>query len=283
SKAAKTPGSAQVEPWRRRVLRTLLYGRNVDRRATAKTRIGLIIAAFAAVYAIIAARLVMLEVMPESSVARGSTSQDAVATARPDILDRNGGLLATDVRATSLFAEPRRLIDVDEAVELLSSVLPDLETTEVRGRLASKRGFVWLKREITAKQQQEIHRLGIPGVGFIPENKRVYPNGAEISHLIGHVNMDNQGIAGIENWLDGHGLADLHLAGFAADRQQAPVELAVDLRVQHALRDELVLAAEKFKAKAASGIVADVRTGEIIAMVSLPDYDPNNPREANDP
>jgi len=264
-------------------LRTLLYGRNVDRRATAKTRIGLIIAAFAAVYAIIAARLVMLEVMPESNVARGSTSQDAVATARPDILDRNGGLLATDVRATSLFAEPRRLIDVDEAVELLSSVLPDLETTEVRGRLASKRGFVWLKREITAKQQQEIHRLGIPGVGFIPENKRVYPNGAEISHLIGHVNIDNQGIAGIEKWLDGHGLADLHLAGFAADRQQAPVELAVDLRVQHALRDELVLAAEKFKAKAASGIVADVRTGEIIAMVSLPDYDPNNPREANDP
>ncbi|MFX9231883.1 hypothetical protein ABTN86_19520, partial [Acinetobacter baumannii] len=83
-------------------MRTLLYGRNVDRRATAKTRIGLIIAAFAAVYAIIAARLVMLEVMPESNVARGSTSQDAVATARPDILDRNGGLLATDVRATSL-------------------------------------------------------------------------------------------------------------------------------------------------------------------------------------
>ncbi len=139
----------------------------------------------------------------------------------------------------SLFAEPRRIIDVDEAVELLTAVMPDLDTSELRERLGSKRGFVWLKREITPKQQQEVHRLGIPGIGFLNENKRVYPNGREVSHLIGHVNVDNQGIAGIEKWLDTRGLADLHRAGFASDRQQEPVALAVDLRVQHALRDEL--------------------------------------------
>ena len=144
-------------------------------------------------------------------------------------------------------------------------------------------GFVWLKREITPKQRAEIHRLGLPGIGFLPENKRVYPNGAEVSHLIGHVNIDNQGIAGIEKWLDGRGLADLHLAGLATDRLQKPIELAVDLRVQHALRDELLAAREKFKAKAAAGLVTDVRTGEIVSMVSVPDYDPNNPREALDP
>ena len=86
-------------------------------------------------------------------------------------------------------------------------MLPDLDATEVRERLGSQRGFVWLKREITPKQQQEIYRLGLPGVGFLPENKRVYPNSAEVSHLIGHVNIDNQGIAGIEKWLDGRGLA----------------------------------------------------------------------------
>ncbi|MDQ2953873.1 MAG: penicillin-binding protein 2, partial [Pseudomonadota bacterium] len=208
---------------------------------------------------------------------------DAVATARPDILDRNGEILATDVRTPSLFAEPRKIIDIDEAAELLTAVLPDLDTTETRERLSSKRGFVWLKREITPKQQQDIHRLGIPGIGFITENKRVYPNGPEVSHLIGHVNIDNQGIAGIEKWLDVNGLAALHMAGFATDRLQEPVSLAVDLRVQHALRDELVAGRDKYKAKAAAGIVADVRTGEVVAMVSLPDYDPNDPRQALDP
>src|SRR5258708_4009265 len=106
---------------------------------------------------------------------------DAVATARPDILDRNGEVLATDVKASSLFGEPKRLIDVDEAVELLTAVMPDLDAKDVRDRLGNKkRGFAWLKREITAKQQQDIYRLGVPGIGFLNENKRVYPNGAEV-------------------------------------------------------------------------------------------------------
>ncbi len=161
--------------------------------------------------------------------------------------------------------------------------MPDLETAEVRQRLAGRKGFVWLKREITPQQQIDIHRLGIPGIGFLRENKRVYPNGPEVSHLIGLVNIDNQGIAGIEKWLDTNGLADLHRAGFATDRLQKPIELAVDVRVEHALRDELLKAKEKFHAHAASGVVSNVKTGEIVAMVSLPDFDPNNPKEANDP
>jgi len=148
--------------------------------------------------------------------------------------------------------------------------------------LSSRRGFVWLKRDITSEQQREIYRQGLPGIGFLNENKRDYPNGAEVSHLLGHVNIDNQGIAGIEKWLDNQGLAALHMAGLATDRLQTPVQLALDLRVQHALRDELVKAREKFKAIAAAGVVLDVRTGEIVAMVSEPDYDTNNPRQALD-
>ena len=225
----------------------------------------------------------MFAVGADSHGARRTASQDAIATARPDIVDRNGEVLATDVKAPSLFGEPRRIIDKDEAIELLTATLPDLDTGEVRDRLSSKKGFVWLKREITPKQQQDIHRLGIPGIGFLRENKRVYPTGAEVAHLIGLVNIDNQGIAGMEKWLDNNGLADLHRAGFATDRLQKPVELSVDLRVEHALRDELMKAKEKFKAKAASGIVSNVKTGEIVALVSLPDFDPNNPREAHDP
>jgi cell division protein FtsI (penicillin-binding protein 3) len=266
-----------------RVLRSLLYGLDVDRNVKAKARLGLAIVAFAGIFSVIAFRLVMFAVTGEGHGGRRSITQDAVATARPDILDRNGEILATDIKTPSLFAEPRKIIDVDEAVELLTAVLPDLDATEVRERLSSKRGFVWLKREITPNQQQEIHRLGIPGVGFLTENKRVYPNGAVISHEIGHVNIDNQGIAGIEKWLDGQGLAALHMAGLATDQMQRPVKLAVDLRVQYALRDELIAARDKFKTKASAGIIADVNTGEIVAMVSEPDFDPNNPSEANDP
>ncbi len=182
-----------------------------------------------------------------------------------------------------MFGEPRRIIDKDEAIELLTATVPDLDEAEVRDRLSSRKGFVWLKREITAKQQQDIHKLGIPGIGFLRENKRVYPTGNEVAHLIGLVNIDNQGIAGMEKWLDNQGLADLHRAGFATDRLQKPIELSVDLRVEHALRDELLKAKEKFHTKAASGLVTNVNTGEIIAMVSVPDFDPNNPKEAHDP
>ncbi len=266
-----------------RIVRVLLYGQGVDRTVKAKARLGLIIVLFAAVYGVIAARLVIFASTSEAHATRHSVTRDAVSTARPDILDRNGHIIATDIKTPSLFAEPRKLIDVDEATELLTAEMPDLDAVEVRERLASKRGFVWLKREISPAKQKDIYRLGIPGVGFLTENRRVYPNGPVISHLLGHVNIDNQGIAGIEKWLDSQGLAALHLAGLATDRLQKPVDLAVDLRVQYVLREELAAARAKFKTIAASGIIADVNTGEIIAMVSEPDFDPNNPREALDP
>ena len=275
---AKIPESR----WQR-ALRSVLYGSDVDRNVKAKARLGLAIIVFIGIFSVITFRLVMFATISEGHGGRRSVSQDAVATARPDILDRNGQIIATDVKTPSLFAEPRKIIDVDEAVELLTAVLPDLDANEVRERLSSKRGFVWLKREITPSQQRDIHRLGIPGVGFLTENKRVYPNGPIVSHEIGYVNIDNQGIAGIEKWLDGQGLAALHMAGLATDQLQRPVNLAVDLRAQYALREELAAARNKFKAKAAAGVIADVNTGEIIAMVSEPDFDPNNPRIANDP
>jgi cell division protein FtsI (penicillin-binding protein 3) len=273
----------RAEPWRQRLIRGMLYGRNVDRAVKARARVGFAMLAFAAIFAVIGGRLVMFALGADNHAARRTAAQDAIATARPDIVDRNGEVLATDVKSPSLFGEPRRIIDKDEAIELLTATLPDLDTGEVRERLSSKKGFVWLKREITPKQQQEIHRLGIPGIGFLRENKRVYPTGNEVAHLIGLVNIDNQGIAGMEKWLDNNGLADLHRAGFATDRLQRPVELSVDLRVEHALRDELLKAKEKYKAKAASGLVSNVKTGEIVAMVSLPDFDPNSPKEAHDP
>ncbi|WP_394085120.1 peptidoglycan D,D-transpeptidase FtsI family protein [Roseixanthobacter finlandensis] len=267
----------------RGTVRALFGLDRVDAQTVTRARLQLLVAAFSLVFMVIAGRLVFMAITSDPQGTRGGGSE-AVASARPDIIDRNGDTLAIDVKSPSLFAEPRRLIDPDEALEGLLKVLPDLDVAEARARLNSGKGFAWLKREITPAQQRAIYRLGLPGIGFVRENRRIYPDGPTISHVIGGVNVDNQGIAGLEKYIDGRGLAELHLAGFASDRQQEPVQLSIDIRVQNAVRDELVAAKEKFKAKAAMGVVTDVRTGEIISMVSLPDFDPNvggDPRDNN--
>ncbi|TDT91254.1 cell division protein FtsI (penicillin-binding protein 3) [Azorhizobium sp. AG788] len=256
------------------IVRGMLGLDRADQETVTRARLKLIIAAFSFVFLAIALRLAFLGVTSDPNGVRGGGSE-AVASARPDIVDRNGEIIAIDVKSPSLFAEPKRLIDPDETLEGLLKVLPDLDVNEVRNRLNSKKGFAWLKREITPAQQRAIYRLGFPGIGFVRENRRIYPDGPSFSHVVGNVNVDNQGIAGLEKYIDGRGLAELHLAGLATDRQQEPVALSMDVRVQHTLRDELLKAREKFKAKAAMGLVTNVRTGEIVAMVSLPDFDPN--------
>jgi cell division protein FtsI (penicillin-binding protein 3) len=248
--------------------------------AMTRARIGLVILAFIGVFSIIAGRLVYLGFLPPEQTARSARASDAVSASRPDILDREGRLLASDIKTPSLFANPRRIqrsVGVDEAMELITAVLPDLDNAETRERLSTKRRFVWLKREITPKQQEELFRQGIPGIGFLRESRRIYPAGTEAAHVLGHVNLANAGAAGIERWIDGGGLAELHQAGLASGRALEPVELSLDIAAQHALRDELSAAKEKFKAMAVSGLLLDVRTGEVIALSSLPDFDPNKP------
>ncbi|KAB0267032.1 peptidoglycan D,D-transpeptidase FtsI family protein [Microvirga brassicacearum] len=255
-----------------------LFRMRVD-KSTA--RVGLAAICFTGLFCVIGGRLVYLAMTSDASSEMRRVTSSEISAARPDIVDRNGDLLATDVKMVSVFAEPRNIIDKDEAVELLTAVLPDLDATDLRNKLGTKKGFVWVKREITPRQQSEVHHLGIPGVGFLPENKRIYPNAEAASHVLGFANVDNIGIAGIEKYIDSQGLQDLNGAGFnitSADLK--PVQLSIDLRVQHALRDELQKGMAKFKAKAVAGAIMDVNTGEMIALVSLPDYDPNNPVDA---
>ncbi|MET3891419.1 cell division protein FtsI (penicillin-binding protein 3) [Bosea sp. OAE506] len=244
-------------------------------------RVGLVILGFSALFLAITGRLVMLATVGNEQVGLRRATSTAISAARPDIVDRNGDVLATDIRTVSVFAEPRKILDKDEATELLTAVLPDLDAKDLRDKLATKKGFVWVKREITPRQQAEVHRLGIPGVGFVPENKRVYPNGTAAAHVLGFANVDNVGIAGIEKYIDSHGLQDLNGAGLATQASDLkPMTLSIDLRVQHALRDELSKGLEKYKAIAAAGAIMDVNTGEMIALVSLPDFDPGNPVDA---
>lgn len=275
------PGAAPASatpPARTSIVRDMFRLR-LDKSAA---RVTVVACCFGVLFTVIGGRLVKLGVKPEQTAFRREAAT-MISAARPDIIDRNGEVLATDVRTVSVFAEPRKIVDKDEAVELLSAVLPDIDARDLRARMNKRRGFIWVKREITPRQQAEVFRLGIPGLGFMPENKRVYPNGPAAAHVLGFANIDNQGIAGIEKYIDGQGLQDLNGAGFAPSAADLrPVQLSLDLRVQHIMRDELVKAMEKFKAKAAAGALMDVTTGEIIALVSLPDFDPNNPVDALD-
>ncbi len=247
-------------------------------------RLRLIGLAFLCVYGLIDGKLIKLGLSKEAPAGLKAAASDAVSGARPELLDRNGGVLAQDIKTMSVFAEPRRLIDKDEAVELLTAVLPDVDASDLRKRLGSKKGFVWVKRGVTDKQQQEVFRLGLPGVGFLPENKRIYPNGPVGAHVLGFTNTDNQGIAGIEKWVDNQGLGDLKGAGFDVTPQDLkPISLSLDTKATYAVRDELMKGIARFKAAAGSAAIMDVNTGEMIAYVSLPDYDPNNPVDALKP
>ena len=244
-----------------------------------RSRVGIAMLCFALAFGAAGARLVQYGVTDQSSFATARAGLATLAS-RPDLVDREGRLLATDIRTASLFAEPRRIVDVDEAVETLTRVLPDLDEERTRRRLSTDAGFVWLKRELTPRQQAAVHDLGIPGVHFRAEYRRFYPGGSTASHVLGHVDVDNKGIAGIEKFVDGEGLSALAAAGLSIEEDMEPVPLSIDLRVQHVLRDELSRAMQRYRAIAAGGVVLHARTGEVIGMVSLPDYDPNNPVDA---
>ena len=195
---------------------------------------------------------------------------------RPDIVDRNGNVLATDVAVASLYADPRKILDKEEAVELITSALPDVDAPTLASRLGQPgRAFIWLKRQVSPEERDAVFNLGIPGVAYVNERRRVYPQGRLAAHVLGYVDVDNKGIAGIERYLDDAGAIYTASLIEPGKGTAAPAELALDLRVQHALSDELQQAMTKFRAIAAGGIIMDVETGEIIALASLPDYNPN--------
>lgn len=248
--------------------------------ARTRSRLIMTMALFMAIFATIGGRLVYLGFSDPDFQRHAAANRNLVS--RPNIIDRNGEVLATDIKTASLFAEPRRIVDADEAVEQLATVLPDLDFNTTYRRLRSGAGFAWLRRELTPGQQNEIQKLGIPGIGFRTEKRRFYPGGPTASHLLGLVNIDNQGTAGMEKYIDDQGFAELQAAGLTIGADLEPVKLSIDLRVQHIVRDELARAMERYKAIAAGAVVLDVRTGEVVAMSSLPDYDPNNPYNAQE-
>ncbi len=195
-------------------------------------------------------------------------------TRRADIVDRQGRLIATDYPKVSVFADPAEVIDPDQTVERLATVLSNIKVEGLRQRLGRKSRFVWIKRHITDRQQREIMRLGLPGIRFRTEYHRVYPQKALMSHVVGYVGIENQGLAGIEKSFEKRLTADGLYDG--------PLKLTFDLGVQEVVRSELNAAVERFQAKGGTGLVMDMATGGLLASVSLPDFDPNHYQHADE-
>lgn len=187
-------------------------------------------------------------------------------TNRADIVDRNGVLLATSLHTASLHADPKLILDAEEAARLLVQHLPELDYKTLLADLKSDKRFVWVKRNLSPRQQQEIFRLGIPGLGFQTEDRRVYPQGPLAAHVVGFAGIDNNGLMGIEQAFDTR-----------LKESDEPLRLSIDVRLQHVMRRQLLDTMAEFSAIGAAGMVMDIHTGEILSMVSVPDFDPHAP------
>jgi cell division protein FtsI (penicillin-binding protein 3) len=251
------------------------HGASSEKLAGQK-RLRLVAIGFAASFLTICGQLGYLSIYKNLGQPSAQLAQNEPRLPRPDIVDRNGVVLATDISVPSLYAEPNKIIDVDEAVELLTATDPSLNAKMLRNKLSrAKKGFVWLKREVSPELREAIFNLGIPGVGFRSETRRIYPMGRLGAHVLGYVDVDSIGIAGIEKYLDDQGA--IYTASLADPEKRTTMAAytSIDIRVQHAVADELSNAIIKFHARAGGGIVMDIETGEVIAMVSLPDFNPN--------
>ena len=191
---------------------------------------------------------------------------------RYDVFDRNGQILATDIVTYTLYAEPYNIRSVKKIVADLKSYAPDLNWKNIARKLTNKnfKGRVLLIRDLTPKQKLNINNLGNVGLYFHEDYKRFYPYSNIMSHLLGFVDYDEHGLSGFEGYVNKVLKKKQHI-------KQSKINLAIDIRVQNIVHEELTRAMKKFSAKGAVGIVMDVKTAEIFALVSLPDYNPYDP------
>lgn len=194
---------------------------------------------------------------------------------RRDVVDRNGMVLATSIATASLVANPTIIRHEDEVAAGLHKIFPQESYDALKAKLMKKHStFVYLRRHLTPGQQEAVNNLGVPGLFFESDTRRVYPYGGLFAHTLGYVGVDNQGLTGIEKHFDAK-LQD-------PVEEEKPLQLSLDLRIQSILHDELAKAMTDFSAIGAMGVITDIHTGEILAISSLPQFDPNQPGRASD-
>lgn len=194
---------------------------------------------------------------------------------RRDVVDRNGMVLATSIATASLVANPTIIRHEDEVARGLAKIFPEESYGSLHAKLTKKHAtFVYLRRHLTPGQQEAVNNLGVPGLFFESDIRRVYPYGGLFAHTLGYVGVDNQGLSGIEKHFDAK-LQD-------PVEEDKPLQLSLDLRVQSILHDELERAMKDFSAIGATGVITDIHSGEVLAITSLPQFDPNKPGRASD-
>ena len=197
-------------------------------------------------------------------------------TKRADILDRNGSILATNLITNALYAKPNLMIDKQKAAKELVKIFPDLKLLNLINQFEGTKKFIWIKRKISPEQMQAVHELGEPGLKFGPREMRLYPNGRLAAHVLGGVRYGRQSVRSAE--LVGSAGVELQFDKFLQDELGSgdPLILSLDLGVQSAIGHVLQGGMQLMNAKGAAAILMDIHSGEIISMVSLPDFDPND-------
>ena len=226
-------------------------------------------------FGVIGMRMTALAVSaPSEPKARATAAQ--ILASRADIIDRNNRVLATNIETHSLYAHPQHVVNPVTAARQLAEIFPDIDAVKMEARLKGARKFLWLKSAISPEEKQAVHDIGDPGLLFGPREMRLYPNGQLAGHILGGTTFGEQGvhsaeilgIAGVEKAFDGF-LRDPKFNG-------RPLQLSIDLSVQSAMEEVLYGGMRLMNAKAASAVLMEVHTGEILALSSLPDFDPNN-------
>lgn len=238
-----------------------------------RNRLVVIAAFFVFAFVAISAKLfeftVLKEVGEVKSANASSYSLD-IKMSRADITDRNGIVLATSLPTVNLYSDNSKIEDVEKAAKALVETIPSLKYEDVKKRLERKTHFVYLKRNLTPKEKYAVNRLGFPAFNFENGEKRVYPQGKLFAHIVGAVDIDNNGLSGLEKNFDEE-----------LTTKSEPLRLSVDAGVQDSVRSILASSLKQYKALGGTAIVMDVNSSEIISMVSLPDYDPNNVKSAD--
>ncbi len=246
--------------------------------SVAQNRLSMLGVFFVLAYMVLGLRLMELSIV-QGNMLTFDLSNDAemsdtmvskIVERRGAVYDRNGFLLATTLKTPSLFVDPSLVINPEQLMSDLMVAIPDLDAEKAARAIMAKNRFGWVKHNITPEQQQNILEIGNPALGFEAEYKRFYPQGRLFSHMLGYTDRDGLGLSGVERGFD-----DVLSAG-------DDVRMTIDLRLQHVVRREVSKAMSDFTAKAGAGLIMDARTGEVLAGVSLPDYDLNMAGEAKD-
>ncbi|MFO1086334.1 MAG: penicillin-binding protein 2 [Reyranellaceae bacterium] len=247
------------------------YGSPQDRlkgdvQETARQRLVVASAIFAMVFAAVGLRMSYVSLLRDGAepTQRVAARGGSIQAERADIVDRNGAVLATSVPVMSAFVNPRLLLDPQDAARKIVGALPDLKYQEVLDKLDGEKTFVWIKRGLSPREHDLVNRLGIPGLEFQAEERRIYPQGSAAAHILGYASVDNVGLAGVERYFD------------QQLQSGETIQLAIDLRLQRMVEREIAAAVKKFSAIGATAIVMDATNGEILAMASLPTFDPNS-------